>query len=71
LNQTSKEDLISMLLKLFHEIESKGTLPNSFYETSINYTHYQTRQRQRHTERERERERENKGKREKIINQSL
>jgi hypothetical protein len=24
-----------MLLKLFHEIEREGTLPNSFYETSV------------------------------------
>jgi hypothetical protein len=27
--------LIPTLLKLFHEIEREGTLPNSFYEASI------------------------------------
>jgi hypothetical protein len=32
--QTFKE-LTSTLLKLYHEIERKGTLPNSFYEASI------------------------------------
>jgi hypothetical protein len=32
--QTFKE-LIPTLLKLFHEIEKKGTLPNLFYEASI------------------------------------
>jgi hypothetical protein len=32
--QTFKE-LILTLLKLFHEIEREGTLPNSFYEASI------------------------------------
>jgi hypothetical protein len=26
---------VPTLLKLFHEIEREGTLPNSFYETSI------------------------------------
>jgi hypothetical protein len=30
-----KKELILTLLKLFHEIEREGTLPNSFYEASI------------------------------------
>jgi hypothetical protein len=32
---TFKEELIATLLKLFHETEREGTLPNSFYETTI------------------------------------
>jgi hypothetical protein len=35
LYQTLKEELIPTLLKLFHETEREGKLPNSFYEASI------------------------------------
>ena len=34
-NQTFKEDLITTLLKIFHKIETEGTLPNLFYEATI------------------------------------
>jgi hypothetical protein len=33
--QTLKEELIPTVLKLFHEIERKETLPNSFYKASV------------------------------------
>jgi hypothetical protein len=33
--QTFKEEIISTLLKLFHEIEREGALPSSFYESNI------------------------------------
>jgi hypothetical protein len=33
--QTFKEEIITTLLKIFHEIETEGTLPNSFYEPNI------------------------------------
>jgi hypothetical protein len=33
--QTFKEELMSIFLKLFHEMERERTLPNSFYEASI------------------------------------
>ena len=33
--QTFKEDLFLILLKLFHKIETEGTLPDSFFEATI------------------------------------
>ena len=36
--QTFKEDRIPTLLKLFHKIETEGTLPSSLYEATITLT---------------------------------
>jgi hypothetical protein len=36
--QTFKEDIITVLHKLFHKIESEGSLPNLFYEATITLT---------------------------------
>jgi hypothetical protein len=33
--QTFKEEIITTLLKIFHEVEREGKLPNTFYEASI------------------------------------
>ena len=35
MQNSTKEELIPTVLKLFHTIETEGTLPNSFYEATV------------------------------------
>jgi hypothetical protein len=37
--KTFKEELIAIFLKLFHKIETEGTVPSSFYEATITLRH--------------------------------
>ena len=45
--QTCEDDLKPRFLKLFHKIETEGTLPNSFFEATVTLNDTRTNQRRK------------------------